>query len=1014
VVALTALGWGGAAVALVLLAGAAGMGVGSGGLSGWVRPAALSVAVVAAAAAAAWAGWSLWRTAWGPRETVATVAQGDDGLRSALLSAVELQAEREGLAVRGLSTALADEHVARAGERARAVDVARAVPATPARRAAVGLGAVAVAWIAAALVLGPGLSRGLSRLASGVRPPAGPPRAEPITGDVELTLLYPAYTGRPERKIPGSDGAVQAPRGTEVRLATRADRPVKGAQVALEGADPAKRRVVGLLVTDRRELAGSFVVDDPGSYRFQFTDGGRVEVTGPPIPVAVEPDAFPEVRITVPAGEVEVAADARVHVEWSASDDFGLGDLSLVTKAPGGGEERRVLRSLAPARRDGGSFELELAPMRLAEGEKLLYWLEVKDNDTVTGPKRAASATRAAKIYSPAEHHRRLLDEARRHWEEMVKLLGDRLEQLPRGLPAEAGRVAKGLALDARTRQLHERLREAAAAMRREKAAPRELPAALANAAQGIRDAEVMTTSARQTLSRNLQFGRPGDRMVARRVDELDDALDRELEKDVLYLEQLFDKTRAEDLVRMAKDLASRRRELASLLEKYRQAPSEEARRQLLAEAGRLRTRMQEMLRQMAELARGVSDAHMNAEALAELQKGADLGDGMKRVEDLLAKGDVDAAMRELDAMGSALQDMLSSLERTAGGPDERTAGLAREVRRFQKDLEAVQRDQERLAGETEKVRGEYRKAVQERLRRAAPGLKRIEELAQRADESLRRSRPGSSPRSEDDFTQSRDRIDDLRRALAAKDLDAALDAARRAQAPMQRLALGLEDEALLAERFGQPRRRTPDELREAARHAHEAIPPARQARDELERLFPDARTVLPQGEQQKLDRLAREQAGLEQQAGRLQQQMEQLAGQAPVFPPKAMQQLGEGRGHMQAASGELGRRNPQRGLGQQREALESLAQLRKGMEEMAKGGGGKGSGGFPMPFAEAGARGQEGVDGDPSREKVEIPQGDASRSREEFRRDLLEAMKQGTPEPYQGEVKRYYEELVK
>jgi hypothetical protein len=83
-------------------------------------------------------------------------------------------------------------------------------------------------------------------------------------------------------------------------------------------------------------------------------------------------------------------------------------------------------------------------------------------------------------------------------------------------------------------------------------------------------------------------------------------------------------------------------------------------------------------------------------------------------------------------------------------------------------------------------------------------------------------------------------------------------------------------------------------------------------------------------------------------------------------------------------------------------------------MEEMAKGGDGKGSGGFPMPFAEAGSRGQEGVDGEPSREKVEIPQGDASKAREEFRRDLLEAMKQGTPEPYQGEVKRYYEELVK
>jgi hypothetical protein len=51
---------------------------------------------------------------------------------------------------------------------------------------------------------------------------------------------------------------------------------------------------------------------------------------------------------------------------------------------------------------------------------------------------------------------------------------------------------------------------------------------------------------------------------------------------------------------------------------------------------------------------------------------------------------------------------------------------------------------------------------------------------------------------------------------------------------------------------------------------------------------------------------------------------------------------------------------------------------------------------------------------GDPSGEKVEIPGADAHRSPEEFRRDLLEAMKQGAPEAYQAEVKRYYEELVR
>ena len=61
----------------------------------------------------------------------------------------------------------------------------------------------------------------------------------------------------------------------------------------------------------------------------------------------------------------------------------------------------------------------------------------------------------------------------------------------------------------------------------------------------------------------------------------LDAQLDGELEKGVLYLEQLLDKRRAEDLVRLAKDLAERRRDLADLMEKYRAAPTEEAKKEL-------------------------------------------------------------------------------------------------------------------------------------------------------------------------------------------------------------------------------------------------------------------------------------------------------------------------------------------------------------------------------------------------------------------------------------------------
>ena len=73
------LPWAGAAAAVgaILLAGAVALGVGPAAPGGWLRPAALALAVLAASGAIGWAGWTLWRTAWGTHEVAATVAGGD-------------------------------------------------------------------------------------------------------------------------------------------------------------------------------------------------------------------------------------------------------------------------------------------------------------------------------------------------------------------------------------------------------------------------------------------------------------------------------------------------------------------------------------------------------------------------------------------------------------------------------------------------------------------------------------------------------------------------------------------------------------------------------------------------------------------------------------------------------------------------------------------------------------------------------------------------------------------------
>ncbi len=1048
----------GLAVALVcLLAGALALRAGA---RLPVRSVALGAAGAALLAGLAFAIRDLVRRLGGDALTARTVAAADPAFRSALQSSVELLREREAIAEGGqLSVALVDAHVERTAERARTLDLSRALSARPALQ--VGwllLAVVGVHLLAFAAGRGP-LLAAYRRVLAG-DPPGSPIMRDPITGDIELTYRYPAYMRREPRTISGTGGEVRAPKGTDVGLRTRADRVVATAEILLEVTDPAAEPVTAAaaqgtgagpaaesaapaapapaLATERkrtqryaltvaggRDLAGGFPLTGAGSYRFRFFDGkGRLLAEGPHIPIVVEPDAYPLVRLTAPEREVEVEPGAVVQLGWEAEDDIGLGEVTLVLEPPQGEPKRITLRADDPIRRASGSHPLAVAPLQLGEGERLGFRVEAKDGDTVSGPKVSSSETRFLRIYSAAEHRRQMLDKAKEVYEELVGNLGDRLDMRGRGSPNTEERIPGTQAVDARTRTLTDRLRQTAREIRRDPAGPREVAQALENVAQDVRSGIENVIANRGQLLFALRAAR-GPSEVTRRqgreavsvatsiVERWDATLEGTMERSVLYLEQLLDKRRAEDLLQLAKDLGKKRRELAELMEKYRSAPSEQAKKDLLAQVGRMKEQVRDLLRRMAELSKGFNDEHMNQEALAELAKSQDLLGGLDEVEKKLAQGDIEGAMKALDQLASAMDRMASGLSRTARVPDERAAALMKEMLAFKEQLEKLEQGQKDAAAQTEKIRAEYRRRIQEQLRKAEDMLKRLHQLAKSAREDVDRARPGATFRSEPDFEASAEALGDLERALAMRELDGAHEAVRRAQLSVESLSRDLElDSAglLPVDPVQRPR------LDEARRRVAQAQPKVQEIREELSKLFPDPRSVLSPQEQQRLGELSQRQSELEQEAGRLQEALDGLAKRAPVFPPQAQGQLGEARGHMGQAAGELGERNPQRGRGEQDLAMDALARFRKGLEDAAKSMQGGEGGGFPFPFAmgEGSSDGRGGDGYDPSREKVKIPGAEAHKVPEAFRKDLLEAMKQGTPERYRTDVQRYYEELVK
>lgn len=145
------------------------------------------------------------------------------------------------------------------------------------------------------------------------------------------------------------------------------------------------------------------------------------------------------------------------------------------------------------------------------------------------------------------------------------------------------------------------------------------------------------------------------------------------------------------------------------------------------------------------------------------------------------------------------------------------------------------------------------------------------------------------------------------------------------------------------------------------------------------------------------LERLRRRQEALAERARRLAEKAGQAAEQLPGRSGQAMADgLAEARPQMGRAADRMRQRDPSGARHESRSAAETLQRAMEG--------------------AQGAARQRQAMDRAGLRdEPIRIPGADEYRPPEEFREDILEAMKrEQAPDGFGELVKRYYEELIR
>jgi len=967
-------------------------------------------------------------------------------VRDLVRSAVELRDAAVDEKV-GRSRALCDAHVGRAvdvvrgaGARdsLRAVALDRAVPTLLACAAAVTV--LGGWWIVHPSSLSSRLSKLFDRNAVVAALAERAFQQAPIVTDLTITLRFPAYMATADEVIPGASGDITAPRGTEVTIVGRADREVSAAAlvvsggVAVGGTKDEQEKAPGELavaaeVSEGRNLKARFVVDHGGAWRFRVEPkrqgfGGGTIVDPVARKIVLREDAAPVVRLDEPDKDRVVQLDDDIDIAWNAEDDFGITEVRVVVKRQGSAREpfAKKLQTLSSVRQSRGRGSFAIADLLARPGEKLAVTVEAVDNDTIGGPKVGRSTTRVLTVFSATQHHREVIQRLEELLAQMVEVLGDELEA---PLDAEKDAVSMRRIVERHKNGIAPR----AAAMLKlfddtlVAISDDELFAdddgvrrALANMRLDLQRSELEKRNAIERTPAPV-----GDKPVPgalwKRIVESQGRFVERLEKHVLYLEELLQRERVLEAQKLVKDMKRAQQDLKELLQQYKESGDPAARDALLDEIRRMQQQLQELAARLGELRREVPDEYLNSET-ADSEK---MMNDAQSLDEMIEEGRLDDAAKALEQMLEQTQKMVDDLDKTGEelGTKENKE-LREKFDRFAQELQSLEAGQKEELQETERAMDAVRKRMEEKLKaKLQTALAEAKKKATQAQSELQKvQNDGLSGGDLDDVDAAKARTADLLKALEGGDVEDALRMTEEAEAAARTAEISLDEKQRGRFAFAsKSMERSEKALGEAADHLA-------QAKKALEEAMPDPSSMMDAKERERIGKQSDRQAQLAEQAAKLAQLMEEIGKEAPLFGPEHQKKLSDAKGAMERAGRQLkgqakgakgrGERDGVRGARQsQSQALQGLKSLQEAMEQMGKGSG---KGGMPLPLPDGGSPGSEDDGGSQGarKEDVKIPDGSDFKVKDAFRKDILDAMREGAPQDWAGEVKRYYEELIK
>jgi len=811
----------------------------------------------------------------------------------------------------------------------------------------------------------------------------------PEIGNIQVTLYAPAYTGLASVSFPG--GSIEGLKGSTVRLDAITTKDVVKAEIAMDDGKKIPLKIEG------RKLQAGLVLFQSQQYRLFVEDAYGFHNSPIAYELKVKPDGFPTIDLLQPKEDLEINGDEILTVEYSARDDFGIGEVNLVAKVGDREDKIRLQKDDAKRLILRDQFKWDLGKLALREGDEAIVHLEVFDNDTISGPKIGNSRTLRLRLKNLKAEHRQVAEMIRDLNARMVDTLADHLES-PLSREKEADRSK---ASDEKLEQnLADALKRTEEIMQR---------------TEKDRLTDFATWSDLDALKRNLEFTKDNllkkqeqapsadERMKAR------DDISSELERMSMLSEDIGKRLKAQELASTAQDLARSQERLMESLEKLQSGDKNlDSLLKQLSELSQLLSSLQQAISQFAQQ---LPDDFMNMENMQSLGFN-DMFSALEEIRKKLMQGDIEGARQLARELFNQMASMVASLQNAQRSAMSSSMGrMQGEMSRSANELQEIAREQQEILQGTEGVNNS---ALTGRDSALKDKLDRFLERAKSALGQLTELFPDQEgggmppPGALDDATMNQ-LLKNLIAKLLEKDFPGyaegdklALDELGKKRSPVQ-----------------EPR----------ARRAESTL---KNLKSELDSLMGEPGQALTDADKRELRDLTHRQTTLRDRTKELHEKLESLFQLFPSLDPQIVQNIGEAGASMGSAKDRLGQLDSRGAVPPERNALDRLSQsqqqMQSAMQQLAQRGqlgnmpvarffrGGR----FlpygsltPLPgmpqFPEFDVQGGfTGLD----TEKFRLPGKEDYKAPRSFREEILESLKQGVPPQMKDQIERYFKNL--